>query len=68
MHSTYGFENLWLVVVVVSSAVVVAAAAAFAVVVLLLLLLFLTSNKNMKSTGFHDGMGVEGWFGVVGVV
>ena len=25
-------------------------------------------EKNMKSTGVHDGMGVEGWFWVVGVV
>ena len=25
-------------------------------------------GENLKSTGFHDWMGVEGWFGVVGVV
>ena len=23
---------------------------------------------NLKSTGVHNGMGLEGWFGVVGVV
>ena len=27
-----------------------------------------SSWKNLKNTGVHDGMGVEGWFGVVGVV
>ena len=25
-------------------------------------------KKNLNSTGVHDGMGVEEWFGVVGVV
>ena len=26
------------------------------------------AKENLKSTGVHDGMGVEGWFGVVKMV
>ena len=28
----------------------------------------MSNGKNQKGTGVHDGMGVEGWFGAVGVV
>ena len=34
----------------------------------LLYIQIVRSRKNLKSTGVYDGTGVEGWFGVVGVV